>query len=78
MSDLSATQCGGGCSYNDGNGSSCWLIIILLLFCGGFGGNGGCGGFGGNGGSDCSCIILILLLLSCCGGNGGYNNGCGC
>ncbi|MCI5937311.1 MAG: chorion class high-cysteine HCB protein 13 [Eubacterium sp.] len=77
MSDLSATQCGGGCSCNEGCGnSSCWIIILLLLCCGGCGGNG-ISTLGGFGGDNCSCSILyILLLISCfCGGN---NGGCGC
>ncbi|MCH5264724.1 MAG: chorion class high-cysteine HCB protein 13 [Lachnospiraceae bacterium] len=78
MSDLSATQCGGDCSCNGGSGlSSCWIIIILLLFCGN-NGNDGCGMGGGLGDSSCSCIILILLLLSCCGNGGLGGNGFGC
>ena len=76
MSDLSATQCGGGCSYNEGNGSSCWIILILLLCCGGCGSNALGNGLGG--GNDCSCLILILLLLSCCGNGGLGGNGFGC
>ena len=84
MSDLSATQCAcGGCSCGGRNGlscggscgcNSCTLIIILLLCCGGCGGDG----FGLNSGcgNDNSCIWIILLLF-CCGGCGN-NNGCGC
>ncbi len=48
MSDLSATNCGGGCSCNEGHNGGCsWIIIILLLCC--CGGNGGWGGCGGGG-----------------------------
>lgn len=42
MSDLAATNCGGGCSCNEGGCNSILWIIILLCCCGG---NGGfCGG----------------------------------
>ena len=44
MSDLAATNCGCGderCGCNNGN-DSCWIIIVLLLLCGGCG-NNGCG-----------------------------------
>ena len=71
MSDLAATNCGGGCGCEGGNNNCLWLILILL-FCGGCGSNfnsgndcgcgGGCGGFGGNN------LIWILILLCCCGG----------
>jgi hypothetical protein len=72
MSDLAATNCGGGCSCNEGGCNSILWIIILLCCCGG---NGGfCGGNNGCGGNnDC---LWIILLLFCCGGCGG-NNGCG-
>ena len=67
MSDLAATNCGGGCSCNEGGCNSILWIIILLCCCGG---NGGfCGGNNGCGGSnDC---LWIILLLFCCGGCGG-------
>ena len=73
MSDLAATNCGGGCSCNEGGCNSILWIIILLCCCGG---NGGfCGGNNGCGGNnDC---LWIILLLFCCGGCGG-NNGCAC
>ena len=67
MSDLTATNCGGGCGCNDSSNCS-WIIIIILLLCC-CGGNG----FGGNGcgnGSDWSCIIWIIIILCLCGGNG--------
>ena len=70
MSDLAATNCGGGCSCNDGCNSIIW-IILLLCCCGG--GWGGCF----NNGNDCgnnSCLWIIILLF-CCGGWG--NGGCG-
>lgn len=72
MSDLAATSC--GCNSCDGgNGCSCIIWIILILFC--CGGNNGFGGFGNScGGDDCGCIIWILLILFLCGGNG---FGCG-
>lgn len=71
-----------GCFSNCG-GNSCWIIILLLLFCGN---NDGCGCNHGGfiGGNDCGCLWIILLLLFCgCGNNNsGYvttgNNGCGC
>ena len=44
MSDLSATNCGGGCSCNEGNNSCCTWIIIILLLTSCCGGNGGFGG----------------------------------
>lgn len=70
MSDLAATNCGGGCGCNDnGCGSIIW-IIILMSCCGG---NGGL--FGGNDCNNNSCLWIILLLF-CCGGNNGL--GCGC
>ena len=60
MSDLAATNCGGGCSCNEGgcgsilcglnSGNGCGndscLWIILLLFCCGGCGNGNGNGFG--------------------------------
>ena len=69
MSDLAATNCGGGCSCNEGGCNSILWIIILLCCCGG---NGGfCGGNNGCGGNnDC---LWIILLLFCCGGCGGNN-----
>ena len=74
MSDLAATNCGGGCSCNEGGCNSILWIIILLCCCGG---NGGfCGGNNGCGGSnDC---LWIILLLFCCGGCGGNGGGCFC
>lgn len=84
MSDLTATNCGGGCNNrcDCDNGNSCiWIILILLLYSGnGFGGgcNNDCGNNGLFGG-DCSCIIIIILLLCCCGGGNGFGfGGCGC
>ena len=38
MSDLAATNCGGGCSCNEGGCNSILWIIILLCCCGGNGG----------------------------------------
>ena len=57
MSDLAATNCGGGCSCNEGGCNSILWIIILLCCCGG---NGGfCGGNNGCGGNnDCLWIIF--------------------
>ena len=54
------------CNYG---GNACWLILILLLFCG-----GGYGNYCGNLGCGCGCN---------CGNNGcncgnSGNNGCGC
>ncbi|MCI8625374.1 MAG: hypothetical protein HFI40_03695 [Lachnospiraceae bacterium] len=79
MSDLAATNCGGGCGC-EGGGNSCLWLILILLFCGGCGGNFGnlcggndcgCGGgCGGNGGG--TSLIWILILLCCCGGNGSF------
>ena len=44
MSDVAATNCGGGCSCGGGSNNNCLIIILLLLCCGGCGGfNGGCG-----------------------------------
>ena len=84
MSDLTATNCGGGCGCNNGFGNnSCIWIIIILLFCcngNGFGGcDRGCDRDCNNGlfGGDCSCIIIIILLLCFCGGSNGLF-GCGC
>lgn len=70
MSDLTATNCGGGCSTNGGNNS--WLLIILLLCCCN-GGNGGFGGFGNGCGDDNGCILIILVLLCCCGNGFQFN-----
>ena len=71
MSDLTATNCGGGCGCGlDNNngccGSSMWIIILLLLF----GGNNGCGNslFGCGCGNDNNTWLVILILLICCGG----------
>ncbi|MDD6213024.1 MAG: chorion class high-cysteine HCB protein 13 [Clostridiales bacterium] len=68
MSDLTATNCGGGCG-TPSNGCGCNLIFILLLLsCWGNGGTGflsggdGCGCSGG-----CDNWIWILILLCCCG-----------
>ena len=41
MSDLAATNCGGGCSCNEGGCGSILWIILLLCCCGG--NNGICG-----------------------------------
>ncbi len=58
MSDLSATNCGGGCSPTRTILPSAGLLSFLLLCC------GGCGnGFGGGMGGDCGCIIWILIIL---------------
>ncbi len=68
MSDLAATNCGGGCSCGNNCGCSIiWIIILLSCFCG----NGNSSLFGGN---DCDdnngCMWIILLLLFCgCGNN---------
>ena len=83
MSELSATNCGCGCDNNGtiwgGNGcniSPCFLIIILIFFCGGMGNNWG------RSGSGCGCdwIWIILLLFFCCGDRFGNDcdNRCGC
>lgn len=72
MSDLAATNCGGGCGFsNNDNGCGNLIWIIILLFC--------CNGhgsiFGGDCDNDCghnSCL-WILILLFCCGG---FGNGC--
>ena len=76
MSDLTATNCGGGCgcSTNErptglGNNSCIW-IILLLLCCGGCGGSSR-GGFGC--GDDCLWIIILLFF---CGGCGNHRGGC--
>ena len=88
MSELSATNCGCGCDNNSslfgGNGcniSPCFLIIILLFFCGGMGNTWNRSGSG----CGCGCDwIWIILLLFFCGGNNGCGNdcdnrsGCGC
>ena len=70
MSDLAATNCGGGCGC-DNNNNSCFIIILLLLCCGGGCGSSGSGFFGGG---DCGCnsIIWIILLLCCCGSSVHY------
>ena len=62
MSDLAATNCGGGCSCNEGGCNSILWIIILLCCCGG---NGGfCGGNNGCGSNnDCLWIILRSSVL---------------
>lgn len=76
MSDLAATNCGStcGCGCESGavGGGNCMWLILILLFCGGCGGNmgGGCG-CGGNEGSGCGSIIWIILILCLCG-NGGF------
>ena len=77
MSDLAATNCGGGpnCGCGTDACSIIWIILILSCLCG----NGGSGLFGGGRDCDCnnSCIWIILLLLFC--GNGSFlGNGCGC
>jgi hypothetical protein len=78
MSDLAATNCGGGCGFGNGENSCSNLIwILLILSC--------CGNSSLFGGSDCGCdsgnnsCLWILILLFCCGGNlFGGNGGCGC
>ena len=78
MGDLSAAGCGCGCGRNErttcgggcntgcmsGNNSCLWIILILL-FCGGCGGNsfGGNTFSGNNGTCGCGC---------------GCDNNCGC
>ena len=57
MSDLAATNCGGGCSCNEGGCNSILWIIILLCCCGG--------------NNDCLWIILLLFCCGGCGGNNG-------
>ena len=74
MSDLAATNCGGGCSCNEGGCVSILWIILFLCCCGGI----GCGLNSGNGCGNDSCLWIILLLF-CCGGCGnGNGNGFGC
>ena len=82
MSDLSATQCAcGGCGCGGRNGlscggscgcNSCTLIIILLLCCGGCGGDGfglnsGCGNDNRLSGIHrkwpAEAILLVFFLL---------------
>ncbi len=72
MSDLAATNCGGGCGCNEGNCCSIIWIILLLCFCGG--NNGMCGNNNGN----CDCLWIIILLLFCGGGCGNNNGLFGC
>ncbi len=71
MSDLAATNCGGGCGCNEGNCCSIIWIILLLCFCGG--NNGMCGNNG-----NCDCLWIIILLLFCGGGCGNNNGLFGC
>ena len=74
MSDLAATNCGGGCSCNEGGCGSILWIILLLCCCDG----NGCGLNSGIGCGNDSCLWIILLLF-CCGGCGnGNGNGFGC
>lgn len=68
MSDLSTTSCCGN-SKSDTGMNSMFMILMLLLLCGG---ENGISGFG-NGNSNCGCsgldgILPIILLLSSCGG----------
>lgn len=65
MSDLAATNCGGGCN-NIGGGNSCLWLILILIFCGGCG-NGIGGGFMNDGDCGCNSLIWILLILCFCG-----------
>lgn len=95
MSDLSAANC--GCNNNNSCGcgilsNSCgnncswlWIIILLVVFCGG--NNGILGGNSCNDNCDCghrhnnnNCcdIIIILVLLSVFCGNGNGNCGLFC
>lgn len=86
MSELSATNCGCGCDNNSslfgGNGcniSPCFLIIILLFFCGGMGNSWNRSGSGC--GCGCDWIWIILLLFFCgngCGNDCDNRSGCGC
>ena len=77
MSDLAATNCGGGCSCNEGGcGSILWIIIIAVLlrwqrlrilwqF--------------RHMAAEMTAALWIILLLFCCGGCGnGNGNGFGC
>ncbi len=43
------------CNNGFGGGNFCWILILLILFCG-CGNNGLCGGnYGGNYGNGCGC-----------------------
>jgi len=44
-----------------------WILILILFFCGGFGGSCGC--FTGNllGGNNCIWILIILFFICFCG-----------
>ena len=75
MSDLAATNCGGGCGCENNSGMGCNSIIwiILLLCCCG----NGNGLFGGR--NDCGCdnnMFIIIILLFCCNGNNSLFGGC--
>lgn len=72
MSDLTATNCGGGCNSFDGGCNCIWIILILLFCC------GGNNGFGCGNNNDCSCIWIILILLCCYGDRDRDRIGCGC
>ena len=61
MSDLAATNCGGGCSCNEGGCGSILWIILLLCCCGG--NNGICGGNNGCG-NDCLWIIILYSAVA--------------
>lgn len=76
MSDLTATNCGGGCGCGScGDDNNCLFLILILLFCG-----GGCGtsAFSNNGCGNDSCLFLILLLFFCGGFGSNGCNSCGC
>ena len=69
------------CNNGFCGGNMCWIIILLILFCG-CGNNGLCGCFGGG---NWWWIIILLLIFCNCGGCGGNNwngcdnnNSCGC
>ena len=59
MSDLAATNCGGGCSCNEGGCGSILWIILLLCCCGN---NNGCGIGSGTGGGWKPPRVLLLIV----------------
>lgn len=66
----SFNNCNNGNVGYSGGGCDCLIWILILLIC--------CGGCGGNRHSDCgcSCILPIIVLLCCCGGCGGSGYKC--